>query len=678
MAAGRCHGGGGRSWQRGRGSGIMGPPDPPLGRSGQGLAPRAAEGRGLRLLDVVSHSARRDVGSIPMLSRTIGSLLRGSSKPMQLLLAALLGALMGFVPVIREQPALLVAYVLLLLVANASIGLTLLTAGLTKLAALAAMPLAFAIGRWLVDGPARPFFAWAVNAPVLALLDLDVYAVSGGIVLGLATGALWGVVLIWSVTSFRRRLASVEASSEAYGKLVVKPWMKLLLWLLLGKRKTRLAYSELLVQGFGSPIRVVGVVIVGLIVGAAWFSPSLLGGGFLASAARSSLESIHGATVDVGDVTLDIAEGKLAVDGLAFADPQALDKDLFRAARLEADGSLGDLLRGRLSLDKLVLVDVVQGSSRSTPGQIVVSPEAPPAAPEPAAAAGVTSGTIGTWVQDADQLQARLSQVREWMEQLSPDEPAADAVAAGQPAETLDERLRREVERVGWGRVASQGLRTGAPAFLVRELQADGIRTEGLGDELVDLKGSQLSSDPALVDAPAKVSLRSRAGSLSADLGLGGKGSPPADNVVRLALHGLSGDTVGAMLGGKLKGGTVDLDLDGTWDAGQVGRLDVPLHVTLRNVVVDVVGGPRQVGELKLPFGIRGSLDNPSIRFEDKALTDALMSQAKAQVEAVVDEKKAELEQKAKEKTDEATEKAKKKLGDKLGGLLGGDKDGDG
>jgi uncharacterized protein (DUF2062 family) len=640
-----------------------------------------------------------------MISRTLGSLLRGSSAPIQLLLACVMGALIGFVPGAADHIPLVVVLALALVVLNANLGIALVVGGIAKLACLSLMPISFKVGRMLIDGDAtRPFFAWAVDAPVLALMDLDVYAVSGGLALGLVIGVALGVVLVGFVGGLRRKFAGLEENSEKYKQLTSKTSVRFLVWLLLGSGHGKQTYGDMLGKRFGSPVRLVGVVILGLVAAGVWLAPALVGGELLASATRTGLETVHGATVDVGGVSLDIAGGHLAIEGLALADPEDLGHDLFRASRLEADGSMKDLLRGRLSLDRLVLVDGRHDVERDSPGELVGdardASEPPPADDEP----GMTDGTLEDWVAEAEMIEQRLRQVKEWLEKMAEgDDEAEPDVPAD---ETLEERLEREVDQLGYGRVRAQGLRGEAPALLIRELLAEGIQAGSLGDELLDLTGSNLSSDPALVGEPARLTLKSRGDSVLVDLGLGGAGAALSDNVVRVAFHGISGDRIGALLGGdRLAGGTVDFDMDGSWSAGQVGHLDLPLNITLRDVLVDIVGGPRDVSELVLPFDIKGPIDNPRIKFKGDALQDALLSQAKAELdakvaelEAKVDEKTAELEAKVDEKTAELetkleeeqaeaeaevqdeVDKAKDKLGgklnDKLGGLFGGKDDG--
>ena len=63
------------------------------------------------------------------------------------------------------------------------------------------------------------------------------------------------------------------------------------------------------------------------------------------------------ATVDLERADVDLAAGRMTVTGLAVADPNALDTDLFRASTIEADVSATNLLRKRLKIDRIVMSD---------------------------------------------------------------------------------------------------------------------------------------------------------------------------------------------------------------------------------------------------------------------------------------------------------------------------------
>ncbi len=636
--------------------------------------------------------------------RNVVSILRGKATPMQVFLAGLLGALIGFVPSVSTSGGLLLAYVLLVLVLNANIGVCLLVAGLAKLLSLLAMPLAFSVGRWMLEGPLSGVFETAVNAPVLAWFGLEYYATTGGVVLGLVSGVIVGGLMGKSLASFRGRMARVEEKNEKFTKVSTAWYSRFFLWLVVGKGHGKKTYADLAAQGKGKPIRIVGVVVVALVVGAFFVAPSALSGPYLAGAARGGLEAWNGATVDVDSVELDLAAGKLAVSGLAMADPNALDTDLFRAARLEADVGTEDLLRKKIVIDRLVVVEGATGASRSSPGALVGPPPAPAPPTEEETTGGVLDPgkSLEDYLADAEVWKQRLAQAREWLEALSSDEEGGEGGAA-EDEESLRDRLEREVAEKGYASVVARHLLHDAPTLLVREVVAGGVRSEQLDGSLLDVTIRNLSTAPALVPDAPRLTILSQDGRLDVDVGLGGASAAAADNTLRFVLKGVSAETVGGAVrvDGEpaLAQGTLDFAIDGQWSGGAVGRLDLPLDVTFHDCVVRLPSGARKVDGLVMPFGLRGRLDDPRVTFDDDALRDAILAGAKAELEAAVDEKKAELEAKLEaekaeaqarldaekaeleQKKDEKLDEAKDKLGDKvddaLGGLFGGDDEDD-
>ena len=105
-----------------------------------------------------------------------------------------------------------------------------------------------------------------------------------------------------------------------------------------------------------------------------------------------------------------------------------------------------------------------------------------------------------------------------------------------------------------------------------------------------------------------------------------------------------------------LQGGTLDLELDGSWDGGRIGYIDLPLRVTLRDTVLSMEGiKPTRLDELVLPIGISGPIDSPRIRFEHSVLVDALVDAGKRELANQVQSR---LEGEVTKQLDELTERA--------------------
>ncbi len=288
-----------------------------------------------------------------LLTRKIGSFLRGNATRAQVFLAALLAGLLGFVPGFflpsdlgggfAQAPGLILSLLFLVLVLNANLGVFGLVTLLAKLTSLATMSLAFAIGRALMDGPLQPLFRALVNAPITAWFGLEYYATTGGIVLGLFFGTAIGLLFVRGLMTFRRYMAKVEENSAGYQKNAGKAWVRFFTWVLFGKGKgKKLTWQDLAdSERRGRAVRIAGVVLVVGIGAGLWVFQSMYSTPLLTDTMRTQLTAANGATVDVGTVELDVATGALRIKDLAIADSTNLDTNVFTAGLLEASIDTG-------------------------------------------------------------------------------------------------------------------------------------------------------------------------------------------------------------------------------------------------------------------------------------------------------------------------------------------------
>ncbi|MFO1050907.1 MAG: hypothetical protein U1F36_01675 [Planctomycetota bacterium] len=656
------------------------------------------------------------------LLRKIGSIVRGSASLPQIVLACTLGSMLGFIPGFflpghlgggfMQAPGLIVALFALVLLLDANLAIFgLVTVG-AKLLSFLLVPLSFSIGRYLLEGPTEGLFRTLVNAPVTAWFGLERYATTGGVTLGFAIGIVTGFVVYFLLHRLRLKFAQLEEGSERYQKLSSKKSVKLASWVLLGggksKKKTwrEIAESDKKSKG----VRISGLIVVVVLLAALWFAQDKLGGKWLHEKVQTALTYWNGATVDLAGASLDLADGRLNFDGLAMADKKKLDHDSFRARAMEVDLSNASLLSGRFVVDKLVSGEAKSGVVREKPG-VRVTPE--PTPPEPPAGPGKT---LDDYLKDAKVWKDRLDTAREWIGRLTGGGPAAK-----ESKEERNKRIAEEKETLGLIGVVATHLRADHPAVTVRELAFDGMTIEGLG-ELVDVKGLNLSSSPALGDAPAKLSMKARSGAFGVELSFDPK--QPDRAGISFHLDGLPVEKIaGALSNSPIQGGTVDLKLDGALALGGPGgvSLDVPLLATLHGTTLAVGGKSASIDKLEVPIGLRGPLQSPKISIDAKQLGDALVAAGRSELakevgaradallgvpgagaalsglvegtktpEQLAAEAKAKLEEEAKKKAEEAKAKAeaeakkkaeeeiKKRLPGGIEGLLPGKKKKDG
>ncbi|MDP1580090.1 MAG: hypothetical protein Q8M02_07420, partial [Candidatus Didemnitutus sp.] len=544
-----------------------------------------------------------------LIIRKFGRLLRGKATPFQIIGGSLLGACLGFMPNFADAPGLIVVLTFALLVLNANLFLAATIGLVAKLLSLALMPVSFALGRFFLDGPTESLFRQLINAPVFALFGFESYVVTGGLALGVVLGLGGGGLLALAVTSFRQKMAGLDQNSPRMHTLLQSPWARCGTFLLAGSGLKKPDYAALLAQSkVGNPIRVLGVVVVVLSLLLTTIAYQFVASSILTAQLRSGLAQANGATVDLDRAEVDLRAGRVTLTGLAISDPNALGTDLFRAAKIEADLSGRDLLRKRLRLDRVVVLSASSGEARRVPGRRTAPTQAAPEAKAPG-----DSQSLDDYLQNAQVWRERLSQVQQWLEQLSgPDSTAGTTTEP--KAETWEARLRRLAAQHGYASVKATHLIAGAPTFTVTELLAGDIKVARLPDELLQLTARHLSTQPALLANAPELHLTSASDRLQFHATLAGLGAAPGANQLAFHYRNLAVDDVMQRIktsgGAVLKGGTIDLVGRGEYFLTG-GRIEFPLEATLRNTSVNVGGRATNLSQFVLPITLSGSLSNP-------------------------------------------------------------------
>jgi len=601
-----------------------------------------------------------------MITRKLGNILRGSATPFQIITASVLGSLIAFVPGFHQAPGLLILWIGLLVVVNANLFLAGLIGLGMKLLALLITPVSFGVGRFLLEGPTRGVFAGLVNGPVTAWFGLDYYVVTGGALLGLVFGLVLGIALVIVLRRTWRRLASLETDSEAFKRWSSKGWVKVFAWIFIGGVKGTKSYEVLLARRFGNPVRLLGAVLVVLMIVLGYIGAQFLDSTIVTVAVRGGLERANGATVDLDQVDVSLRDGRVAITGLALADPDQLDTNLFAANSLEAKLSTGDLLRRRAVVDSVVVTGGSQGGRRAIAGVRI--------GPEPEEPAGEWKfpdmQSLDQILANADLWKERLQTAKRWLDKMKSDQPADDTAAPAEPGQpvtpTYEELLRERVRQLGYAGVRDESLVEKAPRLLIRLIAADEVQAAALPGDPLDFRAENFSTEPHLVAEPPTVSLVSRSGRLKSSLAAPAGSAPLLD----LLFTGLSVDQLVAQLKESsrpaLQGGTLDLAA-----RGSLGMLDLnlPLTLTLHDTNLAIGGSkPTAVQQLAVPVAVRGTLTNPAIRVDSKDMQNALAAAGKKELSTRA---QAELEKKLGGTVEgKAGDEVKKATGGLLDGLL--------
>jgi hypothetical protein len=586
------------------------------------------------------------------LTRKIGSVLRGKVTPLQVLLATTLGGMLGFIPGFflpgdlgggfLQAPGLILLLLSCVLVLNANLAVFGLVTLVAKVLSWVTLPIAYAVGTFVMDRMPG-LFRWLINAKYSAYFGLEHYATTGGPLIGTVFGVAAGVLLNASIRAIRTHMAAVEEKSERYQKFASKRWVKLGTWLVLGKGKGKLSWQELATsQKRGLPVRIGGIVLV--VIGGAslwvfqqWFSTPILTRNL-----QAGLEAINGATVDVGSATLDLGAGVIRVKTLAVADSKALGQDLFAADELIATIDTDELMRRRLVIDELRSTNARAGVARSTRGILLPGAKVPP--PEPAPPTGTK--TAEDYLKDFEVWKQRFEQAREWIDVIAGGD--ATPVAQKSPEQQQQEREQQRQE-VGVANVVAENLLEGFPRLLIRKISIEGIAYSYNGQkEVLDLHGTNLSTDPSLLAAAPQLGLTSKSDKMAFQLVGRSKDSPAMG--FEFALKQLATDSIFGQLklngAAPVHGGTMDLSTKGffTQNGDQAMTMDLPLQVALQGATFAIPGTKEtRIEQLLLPIGLRGSLTQPSVSLDDQALQQALVAAGQQELASFVQAKAGKL-----------------------------------
>lgn len=508
-----------------------------------------------------------------------------------LLVGGWLGAWIGFGPAPMDGPGWWVAIVALLVLVRLPLVWVVGVAVVTKLLALVTTSVTFAIGQTMLDGPLAGPVSAVANAPFGALLGLERYLVTGGLVVGFVLGTVAALV--------------------ARGR-----------W----RHRTKRV-----------PVRPTGVLVVLLLGAGLWFSRSSFAEGLLTEETESALGQLNGATADVTGVELDLVEAQLKVENISLANRNDLSTNLFEGLELTANLSTRDLLRKRVHIEQVVVRRAESGSPRAVPGVLIGDKpvEEPPA-----------QGGYEEYLKDFKVWRERIESAYAWIESMNEAEVQPDELPFSQ-------------------RVAPHIIEP-APSMLISEILVEGLTLAYVSKETFSLSARNVSTNPALVDAPMDFQLNTNSDFLA--LGFTMPSAGDAGNL-KFELRGLDVNQITSMLrlkpGDVLQGGTLDLSLNGPWAQGVAGFIDLPMEVTLHNTKLAIGGSqPFDVSKLVLPVHLNGRIDQPRVGFDNDLLIDALKEAGQAELVKQVEQRKQEL-----------LDQGRAKLESELGGLLGKDVD---
>ena len=603
------------------------------------------------------------------LVRKLGKAVRGGVSPRQIFLGCFIGFLVGMTPGVN---LIVVLGLFLLFFLSVNRSLALLGIALGKALCLALAPVTFELGYFLIhQSGLEGLFRAAASAPVLALINLHVYCVAGGLPFAIILGIVFGWLVTKAIVGIRLGIVEAVKRSDRMERLAQKKIIRFLVWFVFGPKKADLQESveekKPIVRRF-AVVLCVSVVVVVLL--AEW----ALSSAKLNQEIEKAATSAAGAEVNVAGASLSLLGGKVAIEGLQVTDAEKPTHNKIAVKNLAGSFSYSGLLSKCLVIDHLVIDGLAMDQERAAPGNVLRRPPAPPQEP-----AQLPEDSVWRYLERTDELEKYrdyLRKARDAAQKLKELKERRGESAAGTHADRKG-ALRETAANEGYLRLAAEEVGASRPRCIVRRLDVENV-SPGSGDNVYTVKARELSDRPEWHARPMIVEV-------SDTRGLAAKATfhfetPDAPHELQLQIPEIAvGDAVKltSAVPVSVDKAKADLQAQGTFSAE---ALDLAVTIHLTDLQVSKSGTSAALGmdadatrdifsqldELTIRAALTGTPENPRVRVEgDKILADVR--------DSLVAAGKKELAQRAGKELDRALGDALAGQDkDKVGGLLDG------
>lgn len=556
--------------------------------------------------------------------RKIGRMLRGGAGKKEIFLGALCGVLIGFNPVAGLTLAFAILITLLL---NANVGFTLLGVAVGKLLSLAIAPISFHTGYFLIHNIGlEGLFTKLANAPVTALMDLNVYAMVGGLPYAIIVGIVFAIFMRTTVTKIREQMVKA-GENEKVGKAVGNKFSRFLMWLVFGKQKIStadvLAKESPLLRKSGL-ILVGSVVVIGLVL--EFFLLDLV----VKKGIEAGISAETGAEVNIDKAHLSLAGGKLEIENLQVADPDKLTHNLVQLDTLTADISMGDLLRSSYAIDLLEGSTLKRDVPREQPGKLVVK-EGKAKEEEPSAEEALPGKKLEDYFARAKDLKKYGEKAHDYLKTRNDN---AEAIAKDEKPKASKEAAVADARKLGYLKAAADLVAT-RPKWTIHEIKIDNVLLGG-DYPAQNLQASEVSSHPELNGQPTAFVMTPVGGTEPTAKVVLRFDDPSASNELVANMKDVSiGDSINTGDSLKIEDGKADVFINGTFTADS---LDLPFTVQVHDLKTDNAT-LNNLKQLELPGKLHGSLVSPRVTVDigdnlKNAVVDAAKEKAKEEAKA--------------------------------------------
>lgn len=587
-----------------------------------------------------------------MLLGSVRQFLKGGLTPNHVRISVTLAVVLGFIPDYQSSIGLAALLLILASLVRINAGLFALSFIVAKTLLLLALPWNFELGHWVLHSQWGGVFVGLSRLPVLAWFGFEHYALIGSMIVALPLAAIASVMA--TIAIGRLRVTSTQLQESHYfarfsNSLMGRAFLGLLLG---GAAKEGLSVA---LNKEVSLFRWKQSAILLLLIGALglgfwqWFKVGLK------DTLVPVLERAHGATVDVGELSLDLFAGRLEVNGLAVTDPTNLESNLFVAEQLHIALSTTALLSKRIDITEVRALGAASGSVRAVPGQSV----GPLVAPVEVTAPSPSPDDIGAYVKEAKVWLERLRQVQDWLQRWADTESEPPSSAPKPLSPDYEDWLNQQIQQSGYAQVAYAPIEAGYWPVVAHKVYVEPLHLASLGAVGFSLEASDLASRPTQHGTAPSFRLRSDDALVMADMTLN-ELTQVGLNTLEIRLTELKAESALASLkpslSERVNGGLIDLDLSGEFSFSDDGVLDLTLDSVLTGSSLEIKGRSVPVETFTVKVGLAGTMQAPKVQVDQEQLESELKDLAEGALKTEAQRR--------------VEEKLKDKVGDRLKGLF--------
>jgi len=407
-------------------------------------------------------------------------MLRGGASKSEITLGIWFGLAAGIIPGVNLT---VILFIFLLFILNANGIIAGLFYALGKALCLLLAPLTFQLGYFLIhslglEGVIRLF----ADTPILALFNLHIYSVLGGLILALIFGTIIALWIAKLLVVLRIKAVTKKESSEAISRWNDKKWVRLCVNLVFGKS---LLHSELVHK---KAIRKGRVVLVLTLVAMISLIQLIFLDGVIKKSTIYALEKITSTSVNIESVSVSLLQGVITFNGVEAVSKKDPKINAVQAQTVQAQISIIDLLARRVILDNITAQGVKINEPRD---KAFAKNNVKDKKTKGGWLDKLNVDTLKNLVGQAGEIKDIAKNLQNISEKFKKDEAAVAKDAAGRK-EQLDEKRRLE----GYLTLSAQEYLRKHPAWVVKEARFENIYVND--DIAVNVQLNDISSHPSL------------------------------------------------------------------------------------------------------------------------------------------------------------------------------------